>query len=145
MLAAYSPAAMALALSSCTSSSRSTPLSSTSRSWGTSSLRTNSRVVLMISSCSSLRRKSTLAPSGRGLAALARAYRGDARHRPAVQQLQVQPQLRGLPLGRPVAAIRHGARGDAVDEGHERAQHLLLHRGGPARELRPAAREAAPE
>src|SRR5215475_4923686 len=143
MLAAYRPAAIALALSSRTSSSRSSPLSSTSRSCGTSSLRTNSRVVLTISSCSSLRRNSTGAPSGRGLAALARDDRRDAVQRPIVQQLQVQPQLADLPLGRPVGAVRHRTRRDAVDEGHERAQYRLLDGGRPARELRPAARQTA--
>ena len=47
--------------------------------------------------------------------------------------------------GGPVAAARHGAGGDAVDEGDDRAQHLLAHRRRPARPFGPAAREAALE
>src|SRR5207302_6346504 len=65
--------------------------------------------------------------------------------RPGAQQLQLQPQLLDLKLRRPVAAVGHGARGESVDEGDERAQHVVTLRRGPLCPLRPALREAALE
>src|SRR5690242_7564533 len=146
MLAAYSPAASALALSCARSSSRKTPLSSTSRSCGTSSWRTNARVVAMISCCSSLSAKSIDVSSGGRAAHTAHdAGRGGGGAGPGAQQFELQTQLLGLPGGRPVAAAGYGAGGNAVDEGHDRAQHLLAHRQRPVAPFVPAARQATLE
>jgi hypothetical protein len=76
----------------------------------------------------------------------ASAGRGIVRtHRPGVQQLQLQAQLRGLLLRRPVAGIGGGACGQPVDERDERAQHLLAGRRRPVRPLAPALCQAALE
>src|SRR5215831_1128954 len=67
------------------------------------------------------------------------------RHRPAVQQLELQAQLRDLLLRRPVARVRHGARGEAIDECDEGAQDLLARLAWPLRPLLPRDIETALE
>src|SRR5215469_4165730 len=65
--------------------------------------------------------------------------------RPAMQEVDLQAQLRDLLLRRPVGGIRHGARSEAVDEGDERAQQLPTRRGWPLRPFLPRDIETALE
>src|ERR1700733_6536789 len=122
MLAAYNPASMAFCFSSCHRSSRSTPLSSISRSCGTSSWRTKARVVAMISCCSSVRAKSTAHYSATRVAGFPRRAGGG--RGPGVQQLELQAQLLDLPRGRPVVAAGGGGGGAGGGGGDPRAQQL---------------------
>ena len=129
------------------SSSRSTPVCSTSCSCGKSSLRTKSRVVLTISCCSSVSAEVHRCPPSAQARAprLSRARAARAPLPPSVQQLELQAQLRDLALRGPVAAARDRARGEAVDEGDHGAQHLVAHvlAGQRAQSRQPRARQRA--
>src|SRR6185437_6545705 len=157
MLAANNPASIALRRNSSRRPAGSSPVSSICCSCGQSSLRTNSRVVRTISSCSSLSEKSIGAPPAADRSRRRNAWRlvclsvlvgRRSRQRlqcPSVQELELQAQLLELSGRGPVALARHRARSNAVDEGYDRPEHLLARGRGQLRPVWPAFCQAALE